>query len=113
MPTSNRLSMIFGLIMAVLAPLVFTSIALSGLKNLHLPPDIAWKLLLGIVLGGLINIPIKRTCASVPVWSHPLTLFGLADAFPRWVTYRHESVIAVNVGGCLIPVGIAVYNSAT
>lgn len=109
MPTSNRLSLIFALIVAVLAPLIFTSIALSGLSNLHIPPDIAWKLLIGIVLGGLINIPIKRTVRDVPVWTHALTLFGIAEAFPRWATYRHESIIAVNVGGCLIPVGIAIY----
>jgi len=46
---------------------------------------------------------------EVPVWTHALTLFGMENVFPRWATYRHESVIAVNVGGCLIPVGIAVY----
>lgn len=44
-----------------------------------------------------------------PVWSHPLAVFGLDRTMPRWLTQRRETIIAVNVGGCLIPVGIALY----
>jgi uncharacterized membrane protein len=33
----------------------------------------------------------------------------LDHTLPRWLTQRRETIIAVNVGGCLIPVGIALY----
>ncbi len=109
MPTSNRLSMFFGVVMLLLFPFFFTQVALVSLGKLHLAPDTAFRLMLGIIFGGLINIPIKRYVQQRPVWSHPLTVFGLDRAMPRWLTQRRETIIAVNVGGCLIPVGIAIY----
>ena len=36
-------------------------------------------------------------------------MFGLDQLFPRLSRRRRETVIAVNVGGCLIPLGIALY----
>jgi uncharacterized membrane protein len=36
-------------------------------------------------------------------------MFGLDQLFPRLSRRRRETVIAVNVGGCLIPLGIAFY----
>jgi len=109
MPTSNRLSLIVAVVMLLLLPYFFTHIALVSLQKLHLSPDTAFNLMLGIIFGGLVNIPIKRIVQERPVWSHPLTVFGLEKTLPRWLTQRRETIIAVNVGGCLIPVGIALY----
>jgi len=109
MPTSNRLSLLVGVLMLVLFPFFFTQVALVSLQKLHLSPDTAFNLMLAIIFGGLINIPVKRIVQQRPVWSHPLAAYGLDRAMPRWLTKRHETIIAVNVGGCLIPVGIAIY----
>lgn len=58
---------------------------------------------------GLINIPVKRIAHEQPLSSHPLAVFGLDRAVPKLARQRHEAVIAVNVGGALVPVGIALY----
>lgn len=109
MPTSNRMSLLVTLLMALALPLLLWPLFVQSLQKLHLSPDMALKLTIAIVLGGLINIPIKRIVHERPVWSHPLTIFGLDRAMPRWLIHRRETVLAVNVGGCIIPVGIAIY----
>jgi uncharacterized membrane protein len=43
----------------------------------------------------------------VPV--DPLALFGLAGWRPEMTRAREETVVVVNVGGCLIPSGLAAY----
>lgn len=40
---------------------------------------------------------------------HPLSVVGLSDFWPRLQRVRQETIIAVNVGGCLIPAGLALY----
>jgi uncharacterized membrane protein len=105
MPVSNRLSLLIALVLIFLLP----QVALHSLQKLHLSYDAAFYLVLAIIAGGLINIPITRIVQSQPVWSHPLAVFGLDTALPDWLIKRHETIIAVNVGGCLIPVGIALY----
>lgn len=109
MPTSNRMSLAVTVLMAVLFPLLLWPLFVASLQKLHLSPQMALNLTIAIVLGGLINIPLKRIVREEPVWSHPLAVFALDRAMPGWLIRRQETVIAVNVGGCLIPVGIAVY----
>jgi uncharacterized membrane protein len=109
MPTSNRMSLLVTLLMAIALPLLIWPLFIQSLQKLHLSPETALNLTIAIIVGGLINIPVTRFVREEPVWSHPLAVFGLDRAMPRWLIKRRETVLAVNVGGCLIPVGIAVY----
>jgi uncharacterized membrane protein len=34
-------------------------------------------------------------------------VYGLADFWPQMETRRPETIIAVNLGGCIIPVGLS------
>lgn len=109
MPVSNRMSLVVTALLILLFPVLLWPLFLEAMKKLYLTPNMAFWLTLGIVVGGLINIPVKRIVQERPVWSHPLTIFGLDTTLPRWLIHRRETIIAVNVGGCLIPVGIAIY----
>lgn len=66
-------------------------------------------LVVAIFVGGFINIPVKRLIRSEQVSAHPLAVFGLSGVQPELQRIRDQTVIAVNVGGCLIPTGLAVY----
>ncbi len=109
MPVSNRMSMVVTVLMAIAFPLLLWPLFVHSLQKLYLSPQWALSLTIAIILGGLINIPLKRIVRERPVWSHPLAVFALDSAIPSWLIERRETVIAVNVGGCLIPVGIAIY----
>jgi uncharacterized membrane protein len=93
----------------VLLPILFGQLLLASLAKLHLSPEAAVAVLLAIVCGALFNIPVKRIVRHSETEVHPFAIFGL----PYYLPYRRRTsrvtIIAVNVGGCLVPLGLAVY----
>ncbi len=106
------IGMLLSLLLLILFPLVFGQVMVAALIKLHLTQAIAIDLVIAIILGGLINIPVKRIVRHESVASHPLAVYGLANAMPQLARVRRETIIAVNVGGCLIPTGLAIYEFA-
>lgn len=76
--------------------------------KLGLSPGAGLLLLLGSLFGSAINIPLIKVRADAP----PQDLLP-----PRWgalwrvrpILFQHHTLIAVNLGGCLIPVGLSLY----
>jgi uncharacterized membrane protein len=99
----------------VLVPLFLTQVMFAALARLGLSPELAFIALLGIFIGGAVNIPIKRFERDQELEYNPFQLFALHRILPGdWTSalgprVRSYMVIAVNVGGCLIPVSIAFY----
>lgn len=109
MPLLLRLSLLASLVLVVLLPFLFGEIMLGGLGKLHIDPRTAATLMVAIIAGGFINIPLKRITHDHQVIVHPLAAFGFVGRWPQLRRVRRETVIAVNVGGCIIPVGLVVY----
>jgi uncharacterized membrane protein len=103
------LSLIIVAALAVLLPFVFGELMIASLGKLHLSPSLALALVIGIFAGSLINIPVKTIAHDREVMVHPLAVYGLAGIWPELQHVRRETIIAVNVGGCLIPTGLAIY----
>ncbi|HZP93635.1 MAG TPA: DUF1614 domain-containing protein [Burkholderiales bacterium] len=99
---------IFLLLLALL-PFFFAELMAASLAKLHLSPAAAVALVIGMMLGGMINIPVARIRREDQSVIHPLAVFGLENFFPQLGRVSREMVIAVNVGGCLIPTGLAGY----
>jgi uncharacterized membrane protein len=99
------------LLLLVLLPLFFVEVLTTALLKLRLTPETAFLLLMGIVMGSVVNLPVKRLVRREEVVMHPLAVFGLREMWPRLQRIRHETVIAVNVGGCLIPSGLAAFET--
>jgi uncharacterized membrane protein len=95
----------------LLLPLLFAELLAASLFRLHLAPDTALLLLLAIMLGGLINIPIRRLSRGMEVMVDPFAVYGLAGRIPLLRRVRRDTIIAVNLGGCLIPTGLALYEA--
>jgi uncharacterized membrane protein len=102
-------SMGMSLLLLVLLPLLYAGLMAASLAKLHISHAVAAQLVIAIVLGSFINIPITRISQPEELVANPLATFGLDQLFPRLRRPRRETVIAVNVGGCLIPLGIAAY----
>ena len=96
-------------ILAVLLPFVFGELMLASLSKLHLSPSMALTLVIAIFVGGLINIPVKSVVNHRDVVVHPLAVYGFANFWPELQRVHRETIIAVNVGGCLIPMGLVLY----
>lgn len=63
-------------------------------------------------MGSAINIPVKRLSRTESVPVDQLAVFGLAGWWPTFQRVRRDTIIAVNVGGCLVPVALAIYETA-
>lgn len=112
MATLIWLSLLAALLLALLLPLLFAELMLASLDKLHLSGSSAGLLVIAVVLGGFVNIPVRRIRHPVPLVRNPFAAYGLLDAGPRFRLLSAETVIAVNLGGCLIPLGLAAYETA-
>ncbi len=102
------LAIILALVLGLMLPWMMADVFATALVKLQLSPQTALLIVAGIFAGSLINIPVKRVRRAVPVTYDPLAVFGLG----RWWPERSQSmdtVVAVNVGGCLIPTCLALY----
>jgi uncharacterized membrane protein len=109
MPFHLRLSMLASIVLVILLPFLCGEILLGGLAKLHIGRQAALALAIGIVAGGFINIPVRRIVHQYDVEMHPMAAFGFGGRWGRWRRITRETVIAVNIGGCVIPTAVAVY----
>ena len=106
------LPLLFFLVLLAMLPFVFGQLFTAALIKLKLDPSTALLVVIGIFLGSPINIPVKRMSREESVLADPLAVFGLQGWWPSLQRVRRETIIAVNVGGCLIPVALAIYEAA-
>jgi uncharacterized membrane protein len=103
------LSLIASLILLVLLPFLFAQVMAVSLVKLNLTPGTALLLMMAIIIGSGVNIPVRRIARPRRVTTHPLAIYGLANILPEMSQDRGETIIAINLGGCLIPAGLAAY----
>ena len=107
LPTIGCIGLFLALLLTCLMPFVLFDLMTGALQRLHLPPTAAVLLVLGMFLGSLVNLPVHRFTRDAPQPEVTLGPFGHVILGPQVRQLRHETVIAVNVGGCVIPVLIA------
>jgi uncharacterized membrane protein len=93
----------------LLFPLFLADTLLMALAELGLNPAMSLYTILAIFLGGMVNVPVKRIPRSDYIDVMPFGLFGVGRLVPRFVRRRTYTVIAVNIGGCMVPCLIAAY----
>lgn len=103
------LSFLVFFLMLFLLPFFFGELMVASLAKLHLNPGLALILVIGILLGGVINIPVQRIVSAEEVPVHPFAVFGLSGRLPRLNRMSRETIVAVNLGGCVIPSLIVMY----
>jgi uncharacterized membrane protein len=99
------------LVLMLILPWVFADMMRTALLKLQIAPEIATLIVAGILMGSLINVPVKRIERDELVPVHPLALFGLGGLWQEITRARTETIVAVNVGGCVIPASLASYEA--
>ncbi len=110
---------IFGPFLFIYVVLFFAVLAfLFALVEIHvinyaftlagLPPELAFLALLGSLIGSYINIPLARLQCRIPHQTALISSYGVRYRPPvgRW---DGSTVLAINVGGAVVPVLIALY----
>jgi uncharacterized membrane protein len=102
-------ALLLSVILAVLMPPLFANLMAVSLIKLRLKPRTALVLVAAMMIGSLTNIPIHKTTRTDLLIDHPLAVYGLMGLWPTLRRMRSETIIVVNVGGCIIPIVLAAY----
>ncbi len=88
---------------------IFVQIGAIGyaFERIGVSPTLIFALLLACLAGSYINIPIHRMRNEEVIVNQVVSFFGFRFRVPT--TARRETVIAVNVGGAIVPCLIAIY----
>lgn len=89
---------------------IFLGALSSAFTKVGFSPVTAFLILAATFIGSTINLPISRLEATVPIMTNEyVRFFGVSYRIPR-VTYgRTETILAINVGGALIPSIVSLY----
>ena len=101
---------IFFFILAFFFVLVEIHVISYAFVMLGLPPELAFTALLVSLIGSYINIPITRVASGKPHPAEVIRSFGIRYRVPtRYAT--DSTIVAVNVGGAIVPVLISLYRA--
>ena len=111
-PFSLRVLLLLLIILGALSLLIQVGILTYAFQKLGLSAEAAITILLAALVGSAINIPLFRIKSSPPPdatdnWPPYQLLRPYIKPFQGW------TIVAVNVGGCVIPVLLVMYLYAT
>lgn len=95
------------LIAALLAAFLLVGVLTYALVRLGISPQAAALVLLACLLGSAVNIPVARFRDSAVQIESYVSVFGIRYFVP--VLRSRSTVIAVNLGGALVPVALSAY----
>jgi uncharacterized membrane protein len=76
-------------------------------NEIGIPTHSIFTALFATLIGSFINIPLKRIPQEMMVEDRTIRFFGFRHAVPAWK--KRETILAVNIGGAVIPVLISCY----
>ncbi|MBK6583318.1 MAG: DUF1614 domain-containing protein [Gammaproteobacteria bacterium] len=96
-------------LLLLLMPLLLADAMVSALQQLGMTRSFGALLVLAIFAGSLFNIPVRRKSRAEVLAYRPFDFYGIDRLAPRLLGERSQQVIALNVGGCVIPLLIVMY----
>ncbi|MBX3438541.1 MAG: DUF1614 domain-containing protein [Planctomycetaceae bacterium] len=103
LPAVGCLGLFLAMLLICLMPLIMFDVMQTALARLHLSPMAAGWLVVGIFLGSVVNIPLYRFTREDPQPEVTLGPLGYLTLGPQTRGLRMETVVAINLGGCIIP----------
>ena len=94
----------------VVVGLVFVGIIGVAFTDVEFSPFIVILILIATFLGSFINIPILKLKTQVPMTEEKyVSFFGVTYRIPQVAYGQRVTVIAINLGGALIPTAVSIY----
>ncbi|MEM1545803.1 MAG: DUF1614 domain-containing protein [Candidatus Methanomethylicia archaeon] len=109
-PVTIPFMMLFLILLMLFTFLIFIDVIGVAFRKLGFSPKIIAFLLVASLIGSIINIPIHRIRTEIPVINLGfIEFFGVRYPTPYIEEQALETIVAVNVGGALIPILVSVY----
>ena len=94
----------------MLTPLISLFLRTVFVEYLGLPPELFLIILLLSLLGSFVNIPIAELESLQPVYTYrEISFFGVTWYIPQVDMGWRRTIIALNVGGGLVPIIVSLY----
>ncbi len=100
---------LFALVALFVLPFFYAEIMVSAMAKLAMPPQVAFLAVFGVILGSVVNIPLKKIERTEEFRVDQFHMYGIDRLFPGRIRHARFTVVAVNLGGCLIPLSIAIF----
>ena len=107
-PVAWPFILFFLLILALIVALVELHILRHVYQRIGIPPRYVFAVLLCTLLGSSVNLPVAELQPEAMVTDHVVDFFGVRYIVPV-VEEWPRTIIAVNVGGAIIPVIVSIY----
>lgn len=107
-PLIFLLMLFFFLMALIMLPLLMLGMIGEVFMRLGLSPSLMFWLLILTLVGSMVNIPIYKFENQDLLGDQVVSYFGMRFRVPH-LEQPHETILAVNVGGALIPVGLSLY----
>ena len=106
-------ALFFALLVALLfgvLVLIFVGVVSIAFSDVGFTPLIILLILVGCLIGSSVNIPLFKLRATIPMCKdNSVNWFGMTYHIPQIEYGQAVTVVAVNVGGALIPTGVSLY----
>lgn len=106
-PLTFLFMVIFFFFLLIFFVVVHINIIAFAFSQIGIPNRYIFYALLAILLGSFINIPVKKIPQKTMIGKAWVSYFGFRHVIPAW--QREETVLAVNLGGAVIPALLSIY----
>ncbi|HLV00289.1 MAG TPA: DUF1614 domain-containing protein [Acidobacteriota bacterium] len=97
------------LLFLFLVPFLYAEIMFTAMAKLGLSSSAALMIVFGVLFGSFVNIPIKRIPRREACAVDIFQIYGISRLFPQVRRWNQSTLIAVNLGGCVIPCLVALF----
>jgi uncharacterized membrane protein len=109
-PRSLFFFAILVLILVLVAGLIFIGVIGLAFRDVGFTPITIVLILVGTFLGSFVNIPITKLKTSTPIVKEEfVNFFGVAYRIPQVEYGETTTLLAINLGGALIPTAVSLY----
>jgi uncharacterized membrane protein len=102
------LMVVFFLVALIMLPFLMVGLIGEAFLRLGISPSLIFWLLIVTLVGSLVNIPIYKFEDRELVGEQVISYFGMRFRVPR-PERAQSTILAVNVGGALIPLALSLY----
>lgn len=98
------------LILVVVIGLIFIGVVGAAFKDVGFSPAIIVLILVGTFVGSYVNVPILKLKTATPIIEEEhVNFFGVVYRIPRVGYGEATTIVAINVGGAVIPTLVSFY----
>jgi uncharacterized membrane protein len=107
---SYGILVILFLLLVLVIGLLFVGVVGLAFRQVGFSPQLTMLILVATFVGSYVNIPLLRLKTVIPIVKEEyISFFGMVFRVPQFEYEEFKTIVAINVGGALIPTLVSIY----